>query len=298
MKSEVKLAELHLLEKTELFIENIQLDQVNLTQVAGRIASVIGLESDEVAVIDVRAETMALDILRPTLNLQQIAGKRREILAALGTIDGITVREETTLHSEGILGLVNLSEEQVPDLGGRVDKINQQMQKAVRARAIIFPTGQEVIERNIEDTNTPFLTKVLTDLGCKVTKGRPLEDSLEHIIGALHEAVDMGYGLVITTGGVGAEDKDHIVEAILALDSKASTPYIVHYTAGHGRHKKGGVRIAVGRLDWTTLVALPGPHDEVQIAAPILAQGILEKWDKTILADKLVQPLRAKLIRN
>ena len=292
------MTELHLLEKTELFIENIQLDQVNLTQVAETVAAVMGIESDEVAVIDVRSKTMALDILRPSVKLQQIAGKRKAILSALDSIDGVTINEETTMHSEGILGVINLSEEHVSDLGSRVDKINHQIQDAVQSRAIVFPTGKEVIERSIEDTNSPFLTHMLTDLGYKVTIGRPLEDSLERIIAALYEAVDMGYGLVITTGGVGAEDKDHIVEAILALDSEASTPYIVHYSAGHGRHKKGGVRIAVGRLDWTTLVALPGPHDEIQITAPILAQGILEQWEKSLLADKLVKPLRAKLVRN
>lgn len=145
--------------------------------------------------------------------------------------------------------------------------------------------------RTIADSVT-----LLADLGYRVTRGKTLEDSLNQVIGALRNAADMGYGLVITTGGVGAEDKDHLVEAILTLDPKAAAPYIVHYAPGHGRHKKDGVRIAVGSLDWTTVIALPGPHDEVKLVAPVLEQGLTEQWDKTSLAEKLSLPLRAKLV--
>lgn len=89
------------------------------------------------------------------------------------------------------------------------------------------------------------------------------------IVLALKDAVKEGFGLVITTRGVSAEDKDYMVEAIQRLDKEAATPYLVHYHQGEGRHKKDGVRIAIGRLDWTMFVALPGPHDEVQLAMPV-----------------------------
>ncbi|MFC1958178.1 molybdopterin-binding protein, partial [Chloroflexota bacterium] len=199
-------------------------------------------------------------------------------------------------HSEGILGLVNLSQDYFTEFKTGVNKINQQISKAIRLRAIVFPTGDEVIKGDIEDTNTSFLVNLLADLGYKVNRGKALEDSFDGVLSALRNAADMGYGLVITTGGVGAEDKDHLVEAILTLDPDATAPYIVHYAQGHGRHKKDGVRIAVGKRTWTTFVALPGPHDEVQLVAPTLAQGLIEQWDKDSLAEKLVLPLRAKLV--
>ncbi|MFC2016645.1 molybdopterin-binding protein, partial [Chloroflexota bacterium] len=283
-------------EKSELFIENIHLNHVNLDDVAKATAIVLGLSPHDVAVIDVRPGEIAIDILRRIVTLEQILGKRQALLLALCSIAGITITEETAVHSEGILGLVNLNEDHFSKLKTGVTQINQQISNTVRFRALVFPTGEEIIKGNIEDTNSPFLVTLLSDMGYKATKGKALEDTFSCIIGALRNAADMGYGLVITTGGVGAEDKDHLVEAIITLDPEAAAPYVVYYTPGHGRHKKDGVRIAVGSVDWTTFIALPGPHDEVQLVAPVLVQGLSEQWDKYSFAERLALPLRAKLV--
>jgi len=290
------MMEVKLLEKTELFFHNIVLKHVNLDQVAGAVAGALGLNHRDVAVIDVQPGILTVDILRSTVTLENILGKEKALLSALADIAGVTVTEEAVIHSEGVLGLVNLDENHVAALPARVEAISGQITSAIRLRAMVFPTGNEIIEGNIEDTNTSFLVSLLTSLGYRVTPGKPLADSLEEITGALHLAADMGYGLVITTGGVGAEDKDYSVEAVMNLDPGAVAPYIVHYTKGQGRHKKDGVRIAVGSLELTTYVALPGPHDEVQLVTPVLVQGLCEQWDKSRLAEELVKPLRAKLV--
>ena len=69
----------------------------------------------------------------------------------------------------------------------------------------------------------------------------------------------------------------------------------MHYEAGKGRHKKDGVRLAVGETGWTTFVALTGPNPEVRRVSPILLQGLTEKWDKTRLAGEMAGTLRAGL---
>lgn len=286
---------LQLFEKTELFISNVQLNHVNLSQVAKVVAPILGLDCADVAVIDVRPESITLDILRTSVGLEQIVGKKKALLEALNTIAGVTVTKNTSIHSEGILGLVGLSQNYATELPARVRKISQRINTAIHYRAIVFPTGKEIIQGTIEDTNSPFLIHLLKTLGYQLTKGRPLEDRFDQVVDALRGAADMGYGLVVSTGGVGAEGKDHIVEAVLALDPSAATPYIAHYTPGEGRHRKEGVRIAVGTLDWTTFIALPGPHDEVQLVAPALLEGLLKQYDKTTLADELANILRAKL---
>jgi len=290
------MMDLKLFEKTELYINNIQLTKVNLNTLSATVASVLGLNPSDVAVVDVRSDTIILDILREKVALEQIFGKEKALVAALGSVGGVTVTENTEVGSEGQLGLIVQGENyNVTDLSKRIEKISQQVNYSVQRRAIVFPTGEEIIEGKIKDTNTPFLADLLRELGYQVTVSKPLEDCLDLVIGALSGAADMGYGLAVTTGGVGAEDKDHIIEAILTLDPTAATPYIVHYTPGHGRHRKDGVRIAVGSFEWTTFVALPGPNDEVRLAAPLLAQGLSENWVKALLAEEIVRPLRAKL---
>ena len=57
-----------LLEKTELRIERVELDQVDLEAVARTVADVLGVGHDEVLVIDARDDLLALDILRRTID--------------------------------------------------------------------------------------------------------------------------------------------------------------------------------------------------------------------------------------
>ena len=111
-----------------------------------------------------------------------------------------------------------------------------------------------------------------------------LKDDLDLFAGKLRRAMDGGYGVLITTGGVGAENKDFSVEAILRLDPAAAAPYIAKFKVGEGRHRKEGIRIAVGQVGFTTLVALPGPNDEVALCAYCLIEGITKGWSKEVLA--------------
>jgi len=111
----------------------------------------------------------------------------------------------------------------------------------------------------------------------------------------LTEAGLRGYGLVVTTGGTGAESKDHVVEAIQALDPMAATPYVVHYHRGQGRHAKDGVRLAVGCVELTMYVALTGPHREVRLVAPVLVRGLKDGMSNAELAEEMAKLLRAEL---
>ena len=45
----------------------------------------------------------------------------------------------------------------------------------------------------------------------------------------MRAAVEAGYGVVVTTGGVGAESKDHTIEALLKVDPQAATPYLTYF---------------------------------------------------------------------
>ena len=68
--------EVELLEKTELFFSNIGLKRVNLDDVAGAVADVLGLARRDVAVIDVQSGTLTVDILRSTVTLENILGRK------------------------------------------------------------------------------------------------------------------------------------------------------------------------------------------------------------------------------
>lgn len=287
---------MNLLEKTELWINHITLNDVNLTELADTVASVLGLQKGEVMVVDVRPQHITFDVLVQEIPQENFLGKEKAILNALQEIQGVTLYEDTYIHSNGILGQIcaNLSDEQEKELLNTVDSMTSEIRNNVLHRAIVFPTGFELQQGLIEDTNTPYIKRLLENEGYKVTIGEIMSDDLYDIKEKLEDALNRGFGLLVTSGGVGAEDKDKTVEAIHSIDETAATPYIVKFKKGTGRHVKDGVRIGVGAEGLSTMVSLPGPHDEVELAMPVLIKGLRENWDKVHLAECLAGVLANK----
>lgn len=293
--SEEKNYELNLLEKTELWINDVRLDHCDLNQIAQVAAGVLNLEREKVLVVDVRDDHITLDILKETVNSRDILGKEEQLLSELAEIPGVFLGEQAGIHSEGILGLIAMPKQVIEDSLQRSEEMVQQIQERIARRVKVFPTGFEVKQGLIKDTNSPMLLEAFRQRGYQASPGDVIEDDMDDVYFNLFNAVEQGYGLVITTGGVGAEDKDHTVEGILQLDPAAATPWLVKYQKGSGRHCKEGVRIAVGKVDQTLMIALPGPNDEVKIAMEVIFNELPQQTDKHILAEKIAEALRHKL---
>jgi molybdenum cofactor synthesis domain-containing protein len=292
-KSSVKY---DLLRKTELKINNIQLQNANLNNIAACVAYAIGLEAEDVLVVDYRDGALTLDILNHCINAQLIVGKENRVKEELCKLPGVEISPKTTFHSNGMLGWISLEEKAAQKALAKAEKMASVIMDTISRRVLVFSSGLEVAEKQIEDTNTPTIIARLEAEGYRVVPGETLEDNRNYIAVKLREAVEYGgYGIIITTGGVGAEDKDHTVEAILELDKAAATPYICHFKIGTGRHVKDGIRIAVGNYMGTLIVALPGPNDEVRVCLDVMVEGFKKNFSKTILADSLAHKLKTIL---
>ena len=282
-----------LLSKTEMRIDKIVLEKANLTDIAIHVADILGLERSEVLVVDYRDEAMTLDILNTCVNAYNILGKKDQLLGTLGGLPGVSVSEETSIHSDGMLGWIAMDGSEAKEALRRSEQMASEILKNISKRVVVFSTGSEVADGQIQDTNTPAIMECLASEGYKVTKGPTLNDDKLLIAAQLREAAEMdGFGVIITTGGVGAEDKDHTVEAVKALDHGAATPYICHFKIGTGRHVKDGIRIAVGQYNETMIVSLPGPNDEVKASLNALVEGLKSKMDKHVLAETIAATLR------
>ena len=217
----------------------------------------------------------------------------RSLKLELGKLTGVETSSYTSFTSDGMLGWISLDEKPAIKALKRAQQIAFEIMDAVSRRALVFSSGSEVAEKQIEDTNTPTIMNRLKFEGYHVDSGETLPDDRDYIAAKLREAADYGgYGIIITTGGVGAEDKDHTVEAITALDPEAAAPYICHYKIGTGRHVKDGVRIAVGQYNGAMIIALPGPNDEVKAGLEIMIEGLKNKYGKALLADLIADNLR------
>lgn len=288
--------EYNLLEKTELWLTGVRLDGVNLAELAAAAAEILALDPAEVMVVDVRENLVTLDILRKTVRAEDVAGKQAALLERFSAVPGLELAPQAAIHSEGVLGVIALDPAEVDGLLERTQKMTRTILANVARRAIVYSSGFEVRRGMIQDTNCPLIKETLEQQGFRVTIGPVLEDDEYVVSQALDEAVSRAYGLVITTGGVGAEDKDRTVEGLLRVDPGAATAWLVKYEQGQGRHEKEGVRIAVGQVGPTTIITLPGPNDEVRTALPVICRRLAEgDLDKRALVEEIAAALRAAL---
>ena len=290
--------EYSLLNKTELRLTDVYLSDCDLSEISNTVAEVLKLPRDRVFVIDVREDHIALDLLVQTINDDQFVGKKEELLKAVGSLPGVNFGPEPDIHSEGVLGMIALSPIEGKKVVEQSAAMGNEIQNRIRRRVKVFPTGFEVGRGMIEDTNTPYLEKRFTEAGCKVQTHRPLADDIDEIAGALRQALEQGFGLIITTGGVGAEDKDCSVEALLKVCPEAATPYIAKFTRGHGRHVKDGIRIGVAKEGLSYVVTLPGPNEEVQLCTDVLVESISQQPEPEVLGEQLANLLRERWMRT
>jgi molybdenum cofactor synthesis domain-containing protein len=289
------VAEFCLLNKRELSIDGISLQNANLNEVSTVVGETLGVERSAILVTDVQGDTLVLDILKENINANQILAKKHVLLQELSKLPGVGITLKTSVSSKGMLGWIALDQEEMRRALKRSERIAERVRQRLSKRAIVFSTGFEVASGQVKDTNTPDIEHKLKPEGYSVTLGSTLRDDELFIAANMRQAVEDGYGLVITTGGVGAEGKDHTVEAVLALDPKAATPYICKYQKGTGRHHKDGVRIAVGQVSETIIVALPGPNDEVRLSLDVLVKGLNSGLSKRMLAQSMASALRKRL---
>lgn len=287
-----------LLHKTELQIHGIHLTSGNLSIIAQRVAEELGLEPQNVIVIDVLPGIVSLDILASHVDPERVVGQSRQLLQALASLEGVSLDQDATIESCGILGLLSLDPLTAKEVLNKSDSMVREMAERIARRAYILPTGYEVVNGMIEDTNSPYLRQLLRSEGYAVTIGPPVEDDLGAIARRFLDACAGGYGLVISTGGVGAEGKDKSVEALIKISDKVETPYILQFAQGTGRHVKHGVRIGVGTCGRSLLICLPGPHDEVQLTGPVIVEGLRRGWDTQTLAGKIATTLRQKWVSS
>jgi molybdenum cofactor synthesis domain-containing protein len=291
-----EVTEFDLLRKTELRIKGIFLKNANLGEIASVVGDTLKIELKDLLVTDVQRDHLVIDILKKGLDAHHLVGKKDELLQRLSKLPGVKITKKTSIVSEGMLSWIASEPGEARKALKRSEKMAKEIQQRLSRTAIVFSTGPEVANGQVMDTNTPAISRRLNSEGYSVKLGPTLKDDDVLIAAHLRQAVDDGYGLVIITGGVGAEDKDRTIEAVLMVDPEAATPHILKYQLGVGRHRhKDSVRIAVGKISQTLIVALPGPNDEVQLGLEVLAKGLASNSNKGQLAENIASSLKNRL---
>ena len=130
-------------------------------------------------VVDVQPGFIAFDVLKKNILAESVAGKAGEILGRLAGSAGD--KASPTAHQfipKGCLGLLPWIRKAAGEVISRSSEIGQAVARAVSRRACVFSSGSEVISGKIEDTNSPYLVRALTEAGFKAEFGGIIEDSL------------------------------------------------------------------------------------------------------------------------
>jgi molybdenum cofactor synthesis domain-containing protein len=130
----------------------------------------------------------------------------------------------------------------------------------------IFIIGNEILNGEIQDTNTHWLCGEITAMGGHVVRGTVLRDDLDGIAAELRAALDRGARVIFTSGGLGPTVDDLTLAAVaksvgkeLLLNEKARQMIKNSYDALHdkGILAQGGLTPAREKMAWIPEGAIP-----------------------------------------
>jgi molybdenum cofactor synthesis domain-containing protein len=205
------------------------------------------------------------------------------------------VRPDAAVHSRGVLGAIGLPRSDADEVLAELRRLDAGVRGYVARRVAVVSTGAEVLGGEVSDTNAHVIAHHLEEGGFEVTATGAVPDDEDAILGRVLRAVSEGFGVVVTTGGVGAEDKDRTIEALQRADPALATAVLATYAVGHGRHVKPHVRVAVGTIAHARVIALPGPTREVGAALPVVVEGLASGWGNERFVEELAAVLRDTL---
>jgi len=173
------MTSLDLFAKTELWVEGLVLDDVDLTALAASAADVLGLAREEVFVTDVRAGHVIFDVTARAVRLEDIAGREADLLARLARSPGVTVTPGASIHSHGVLGVIGAPAEQAGQIVAAAAAMEANLRAYVSRSVAVLSTGAEVARGEIEDTNYAAIAELLGAAGYNTTHAGVAEDDEE-----------------------------------------------------------------------------------------------------------------------
>ena len=287
------MPDLDLYGKTELWVVGIDLTGARLPELARAAAVVLQLDPTDVFVTDVRDGNVVFDILAPRVDLAAVAGRQQDLLDALAGVDGVSVRVDADVHSRGVLGVLGAPKEDAAQIVAAADGLAERLLAYVAQQVAVVSTGAELRDGRVHDTNVEAIAELMGAAGYRVVGGGTVPDDERAIAGRVARLVEEGHGLVFTTGGVGAEDKDRTIEALQLLDSQAATAVLATYAVGHGRHVKPHVRVAVARVGDALVIALPGPTREVRAGVEAARDALRREEPAELIVERVATAIRA-----
>ena len=108
----------------------------------------------------------------------------------------------------------------------------------------IYSIGTELLNGQIQDTNSFWMAQQIAALGGYVRRIAILDDDMDELTGVLKDACQRGTRVVITTGGLGPTPDDMTVEAIakiIGVGTGVDETLVERYMESRGIEKRADV---------------------------------------------------------
>ena len=108
----------------------------------------------------------------------------------------------------------------------------------------IYSIGTELLNGQIQDTNSFWMAQQIAALGGYVRRIAILDDDMDELTGVLKDACQRGTQVVITTGGLGPTPDDMTVEAIakiMGVGTAVDETLVERYMESRGIEKRADV---------------------------------------------------------
>lgn len=162
-------------------------------------------------------------------------------------------------------------------------------------KAIIIPTGDEILNGTVVDTNSPAIMSIIIEKfpACCVKRVKPVIDAEECIIESLEKALQEEPDLIILIGGTGGGHR-HI--STLAKDfthgalMRTLTNAVYRELIGYNGHLWS--KLVCGEKNGCIIVNVPGPYEEATQTAKTLVESIADGVeDLEILVNEAAKTL-------
>lgn len=132
---------------------------------------------------------------------------------------------------------------------------------------VIIPTGDELKEGIILDTDSPMIMQEIIKLNgkCNILRREPVCDKEDKIIGCIKDYADEKADLIIIIGGSGG---GHRYSKTLGKDYTHSSLDLIlkekHSSEVYGKNGHLWSKLLCGKINETLIINVPGPYDEAR----------------------------------
>lgn len=138
---------------------------------------------------------------------------------------------------------------------GQVEEIARECHPVIDIKPLkplrvgIVTTGNEVFHGRIEDKFGPIITKKIEALGSRVTRQILVSDNIPMTVSAIHELINEGAEMIVTTGGMSVDPDDRTPASIRAAGGKVVT---------YGSPTFPGAMFMLAYIGQVPIIGIPG----------------------------------------